>query len=111
MAQEHVCRRGSRDTHAVWSAVGLRMTGLSGSARVRVRPVSPVHVSVCPPNPAGLCGACLLCGGSGGFVCGWSMEPVAYGWPICMCCFGVHIANLCLSGVCVCVCEVHGLPV
>lgn len=37
--------------------------------RVCVKPVSPVHVSVCWPSPAGLCRACLLCGWGGWWVC------------------------------------------
>lgn len=53
----------------VWLSVGLCVAGLSGRVRVCVKPVFSRHVSVCWPNPAGVCRACLLWRGVSVSVC------------------------------------------
>ena len=55
-----VPHHGPRARACVWLAMGLCVAGLSGRVRVCVKPVFSRHVSVCWPNPAGVCRACLL---------------------------------------------------
>lgn len=101
----------------VWLTVGLHVAGLSGRVRVRVRPVSSVQGCVC----ARACLAPALQGCVG---------PVCFGGQeVGKCVRGLwnrlHVADphvfvvlefiwltyLCLVCTCVCVCEVHSLPV
>lgn len=83
-----------------------------GPVRVCARPVSPVRVSVCvSAQPCrAVWGLSALWGAW--WVCVWMVHGIsrirlAYMYVL----FGVHIAQLFLSGVCVCACEVHSLPV